>query len=63
MRRGIRHGSAAAGTARLNTLDSEAYLHHVIEHIAEYPVNRAQELLPWIVAELPHGDSPLKLAA
>lgn len=40
------------GTARLNGLDPEAYLHYVIERIADHPANRIDELLPWNVA--PH---------
>jgi transposase len=40
------------GSARLNGIDPEAYLHHVIERIADHPVNRIDELLPWNVAPL-----------
>ena len=37
------------GTARLNGLDPESYLRYVVERIADHPINRVHELLPWNV--------------
>ncbi|WP_408357183.1 transposase domain-containing protein [Paraburkholderia phytofirmans] len=31
-------------------MDPKAYLHHVLTHIAEHPIDRINELLPWTVA-------------
>jgi transposase len=38
------------GTAKLNGIDPEAYLRHVIGCIAEHPANQIEALLPWNLA-------------
>lgn len=46
-------------SARPNGIDPEAYLHYVIERIADHPVNRVHELLPGIVAVRQASTYPL----
>jgi hypothetical protein len=34
-------------TCRLNGIDPEAYLRDIFARIADHPINRIDELLPW----------------
>jgi len=38
-------------TAKLNSLEPEAYLRNIITRIADHPINRIDDLLPWMVRQ------------
>jgi transposase len=38
------------GSAKLNGLDPEIYLQHVLERIADHPISRIDDLLPWNIS-------------
>jgi len=40
-------------TSKLNGLDPQSYLRDVLQRIAEHPINRIDELLPWNIGQQP----------
>lgn len=51
-------------TARLNDVDPKAWLADILARIADLPISRLPELLPWEWKRLRQGESPaLMLAA
>ncbi len=49
-------------TAKLNGLDPEAYLRELLQRIADHPVNRIDELLPWNIGS-ERADAEMRTAA
>lgn len=48
-------------TCKRNRIDPQRYLEYVLERIAQHPINRIEELLPWNVA--PHLKQPEAVTA
>jgi transposase len=47
------------GTVKLNGLNPELYLRYMLTRIAQHPINRIAELLPWNISSTTLRPSPL----
>jgi len=46
--------ASARPSCRMNGIDPQAYLADIIDRIADHPVNKVDELLPWNWAPQAH---------
>lgn len=51
------------GTAKLNGIEPLRYLRYVLERVADHPINRVEDLVPWGVAAPPGATLDQRLAA